>query len=206
MKKVVLLIFAVFVTVCSLETVAQSRVVEFDSPKMKVFLPPANMTNGRAIVACPGGGYTHLAQNHEGYYWAPYFNSMGYAYAVVEYRFPEGNRDIPMDDVKCCFKAFADSAEVWKINPDQVGIMGSSAGGHLASAIATHPTTDCKPAFQILFYPVISLEKDITHGARAEASWVRIPRMNWCANGRQTKKSVPTLLRPSWLCAAMTRW
>ncbi|MCD8385830.1 MAG: alpha/beta hydrolase [Bacteroidales bacterium] len=164
MKKVVLLIFAVFVSVCYLETEAQSRVVEFDSPKMKVFLPPANMTNGRAVVACPGGGYTHLAQNHEGYYWAPYFNSLGYAYAVVEYRFPEGNRDIPMDDVKCCFKAFSDSAEVWKINPGQVGIMGSSAGGHLASALATHPTANCKPAFQILFYPVISLENDITHG------------------------------------------
>lgn len=142
---------------------AQSRIIEFGEPTIKVFLPPKNMGNGKAIVACPGGGYTHLAQNHEGYYWAPFFNNLGFAYAVVEYRFPNGNKDLPMSDIKRCFKILTDSAAVWNIRADKIGIMGSSAGGHLASSIATHPVPECNPAFQILFYPVISLEKDITH-------------------------------------------
>ena len=148
---------------------AQSRVVEFESPRMKVFLPPKTMENGKAIVACPGGGYSHLAQNHEGYYWAPYFNDLGFAYAVVEYDLPAGDKNIPMNDVRKAFAVLKDSAENWNIHPDKIGIMGSSAGGHLASTIATRPTEECNPAFQILFYPVISLGKDITHaGTRKE--------------------------------------
>ncbi len=142
---------------------AQSRVIEFDSPKMKVFLPPANMTNGKAIVACPGGGYSRLAINHEGYYWSAFFNNLGFAYAVIEYNLPNGDRTIPMGDVEKGFKILTDSAEVWGINPLHIGIMGASAGGHLASTMATHPTEVCKPAFQILLYPVISLDSSITH-------------------------------------------
>lgn len=142
---------------------AQSRVVEFDSPKMKVFLPPKDMGNGFAVVACPGGGYSHLAQNHEGYYWAPFFNNLGFAYAVVEYNLPGGDKNIPLNDIRKAFVIMKDSAENWGINPDKIGIMGSSAGGHLASAVATHPTEDASPAFQILFYPVISLDNELTH-------------------------------------------
>ena len=147
----------------------QSKVVEFDSPKMKVFLPPKTTENGMAVVACPGGGYSHLAQNHEGYFWAPFFNNLGFAYAVVEYSLPKGNKQIPMNDIKEAFKILKDSAENWNIKTDKIGIMGSSAGGHLASTMATHPDEECRPAFQILFYPVISLEEDLTHkGTRKE--------------------------------------
>ena len=148
---------------------AQQKFFEIDNPRIKIFLPPKGMENGKAIVACPGGGYEHLAQNHEGYYWAPFFNNMGFAYAVVEYRFPKGDRNIPITDVEKAFQVLKDSAEVWKIQPEKIGIMGSSAGGHLASAIATHPTSAIKPAFQILFYPVISLDPEVTHrGTRRE--------------------------------------
>lgn len=158
------LILLTFLLSCTMAVFGQSRVIKFENPKVTVFLPPAGMENGKAVVACPGGGYTHLAQNHEGFYWAPFFNNLGYAFAVVEYRFPEGDRSKPIEDVEFAFKTLADNAEAWKINPDKIGIMGSSAGGHLASAIATHPTEVMKPAFQILFYPVISLESEITHG------------------------------------------
>lgn len=142
---------------------AQTQTVEFQSPKLTVTLPPEGLRNGKAVLACPGGGYSMLARGHEGFDWAPFFNDLGFAYAVVEYRMPEGNREIPMEDVRNAYKILVDSASVWGISPDAIGIMGSSAGGHLASTIATHPTTDCQPAFQVLFYPVITLEKELTH-------------------------------------------
>lgn len=142
---------------------AQSRVIKFENPKVTVFLPPKGMENGKAVVACPGGGYSHLSQNHEGFYWSPYFNNLGYALALVEYKLPNGDRNIPLQDVRDTFKILTDSAANWKISPDKIGIMGFSAGGHLASSISTHPTPTCKPAFQILLYPVISLEKELTH-------------------------------------------
>lgn len=163
MKRKLFLILTLLMSAPVFSCLAQSRVIEFDSPKMKVFLPPAGLGNGKAVVACPGGGYSHLARNHEGYFWAPFFNNLGIALAVVEYEMPNGDRTIPMSDVEETFKILTDSAEVWKINPDSIGVMGSSAGGHLASTMSTHPTAICKPAFQILFYPVISLDESITH-------------------------------------------
>lgn len=139
------------------------RVISFDTPKMKVFLPPSAQANGKALVCCPGGGYAMLATGHEGYDWAPFFNGEGLVLAVLEYRMPQGDRRVPMGDVEQAFKILTDSAAAWHINPEQIGIMGSSAGGHLASAVATHPTEQCRPAFQLLFYPVASLDNAITH-------------------------------------------
>lgn len=163
MKKITLAMLAALQWVIASPVHSQSRVIEFQTPKMKVFLPPSNISNGKAVVACPGGGYSHLAIHHEGYDWAPFFNNLGFAYAVVEYKLPYGNKSIPMEDVRECFRILTDSASSWKISPDRIGIMGSSAGGHLASTIATHLTEKCRPAFQILFYPVISLDNSITH-------------------------------------------
>ncbi|MDE6143565.1 MAG: alpha/beta hydrolase, partial [Muribaculaceae bacterium] len=100
---------------------------------------------------------------HEGHQWAPFFNGQGIAVAVLKYRLPNGDRSIPMNDVKTTFRTLRDSAENWKINPADIGIMGSSAGGHLASSIATHTDGVEKPDFQILFYPVVSLDPAITH-------------------------------------------
>lgn len=146
---------------CSLQSVAQCRVVTFDQPKMTVFLP--SQPSGKALVACPGGGYSGLAKMHEGYDWAPYFNDLGIAYAVLEYRLPGGDKSIPMADVDAAFKILADSAQAWHFDPAKIGVMGSSAGGHLASTMATHPTETCRPAYQVLFYPVISLDMAVTH-------------------------------------------
>ncbi|MCM1077678.1 MAG: alpha/beta hydrolase [Bacteroides sp.] len=142
---------------------AQSRIIEIANPKMTVYLPPKGLSNGKALVALPGGGYSHLAVDHEGRQWAPFFNEKGLAYAVLEYSMPNGDRTIPMRDVEAAFKLMADSASQWGFKPDSIGIMGSSAGGHLASTMATHQTELCQPAFQLLFYPVISLDQSITH-------------------------------------------
>lgn len=142
---------------------AQTRVIKIANPKMTVFLPPKGLESGKALIALPGGGYSHLAVNHEGFHWAPFFNKEGLAYAVLEYSMPKGDPSIPMKNVEAAFKIMADSAANWGFRPDSIGIMGSSAGGHLASTVATHPTEICQPAFQILFYPVISMNPEITH-------------------------------------------
>ena len=134
-----------------------------DTATMKVFLPRKEEATGRAVVICPGGGYQHLAMNHEGYDWAPFFNNMGIAAIVLKYRMPNGNCDVPIADAEEAMKLVRRNANAWNIKADQVGIMGFSAGGHLASTIATHSKGDAKPDFQILFYPVITMLPDITH-------------------------------------------
>ena len=118
---------------------------------------------GRAVVDCPGGGYSHLAMDHEGYQWAEYFNKQGIAYFVLKYRMPKGDRNIPLSDAYQAMRTVRDSAEVWHINKNDVGIMGFSAGGHLASSVSTHAEYDVRPNFSILFYPVISMDERITH-------------------------------------------
>lgn len=191
MKKTVFILLAVFQWMIISSADSQSRIIEFKSPKMKVFLPPGNMCNGKAIVACPGGGYSRLAKNHEGYYWSAFFNNLGFVYAVVEYRLPHGDKSIPMNDVRKCFGILTDSASVWKINPNEIGIMGSSAGGHLASSIATHPAEGCSPAFQILFYPVISLDEDITHRGTRKGFLGEVPSEKDVIEWSSDKKVVP---------------
>lgn len=148
-----------------LQVSAQSTPKPFDieQPSLRVFLPAPELATGRAVVACPGGGYSGLAVNHEGYDWAPYFNKQGIALIVLKYRMPKGDRTLPISDAEAAMKMVRDSADVWNLNPNDIGIMGSSAGGHLASTIATHAPEALRPNFQILFYPVITMYKSFTH-------------------------------------------
>ena len=148
-----------------LQVSAQSTPKPFDieQPSLRVFLPAPELATGRAVVACPGGGYSGLAVNHEGYDWAPYFNKQGIALIVLKYRMPKGARTLPISDAEAAMKMVRDSADVWNLNPNDIGIMGSSAGGHLASTIATHAPEALRPNFQILFYPVITMDKSFTH-------------------------------------------
>lgn len=134
-----------------------------DTAFVKVFLAPAEKATGRAVVICPGGGYTHLAMDHEGYDWAPVFNHWGISVLVLKYRMPHGVKEIPLEDAEEAVRLVRRHAQEWNIDPQQVGIMGSSAGGHLASTTATHATGDAKPDFQILFYPVITMDRSFTH-------------------------------------------
>lgn len=134
-----------------------------DMAKVWVYLPDEKKATGRAVVCCPGGGYTYLAMNHEGHDWAPFFTGQGIAFVVVKYRMPHGVCTVPAEDAKEAMKLVRRNAEAWHINKDDVGIMGFSAGGHLASTVATHASGEAKPDFQILFYPVISMEQGVTH-------------------------------------------
>lgn len=134
-----------------------------DTAWVKVYLPEANRATGRAIVICPGGGYSHLAMQHEGTDWAPFFNNMGIAAIVLHYRMPNGEKQVPMEDAMQAIRLVRANAKNWHINANDIGIMGSSAGGHLASTIATHAPADAMPNFQVLFYPVITLDPGFTH-------------------------------------------
>ena len=134
-----------------------------EKAEMTIFLPEAKKSTGRGIIICPGGGYQYLAMDHEGYDWAPFFNQQGIAAFILKYRMPKGNYKVPISDAEEAIKIVRNNAKNWNIDPNQIGIMGSSAGGHLASTIATHSKGEAKPNFHILFYPVITMDPTFTH-------------------------------------------
>lgn len=149
-----------------------------DTARVRVFLPNKESATGRAVVICPGGGYGHLAMEHEGYDWATFFNQEGIAAIVLKYRMPHGNHKVPISDAEEAIRLVRRNSGNWNINPDDIGIMGSSAGGHLASTIATHSEKDAKPNFQILFYPVITMMPDITHRGSHDNFLGKDPKKN----------------------------
>jgi acetyl esterase/lipase len=133
---------------------------------IRVYLP--EQPNGMAVIACPGGGYEHLAMDKEGYDFGPWLNQQNIACIVLKYRLPYGDSEIPLADAKQAMRIVKANAEQWHIHPEKIGIMGFSAGGHLASTLATHFDTDTRPAFQILFYPVITMDENYTHKGSRE--------------------------------------
>lgn len=132
-------------------------------PSIRVYLPEKDKANGKAILVVPGGGYRMLSISQEGHLWAAELVPQGIATIVLSYRMPNGNKEVPMSDATEAMRLIRANAEKWNIDATKVGIMGSSAGGHLASTIATHNDEATRPNFQILFYPVISMDKSITH-------------------------------------------
>ncbi|MCR5360608.1 MAG: alpha/beta hydrolase fold domain-containing protein [Bacteroidales bacterium] len=170
MKKIALFV-TIALSVCS--AVAQSTERKFvlknsadGGSEITVYLPKSDAAaaaNGRAIVDCPGGGYTNLSMQFEGHDWAEFYNAQGIAYVVLKYRMPKGDRNIPLSDAYNAIRTVRDSAQAWHINPYNVGIQGFSAGGHLASAVSTHAPMPVRPDFSILFYPVTSMWEKETH-------------------------------------------
>ena len=128
-----------------------------------LYVYPAKKGNGMAIVACPGGGYSHLAMAHEGKSMADWFNSQGITYAVLRYRMPNGHREVPLEDAVEALRTMRRMSSELKIDPARVGIMGFSAGGHLAAYTSNFADDADKPAFSVLFYPVITGEAWLCH-------------------------------------------
>lgn len=167
------LLLTISIAMLSMSSFAQSTARKFTlknsadgQSELTVYLPSPDAlgkSNGRVIVDCPGGGYSHLAMQHEGHDWAEFYNNQGIAFAVLKYRMPKGDRNIPLSDAYNALRTVRDSAKVWHLNPNNVGIQGFSAGGHLASAVSTHAPMDVRPNFSILFYPVISMDERLTH-------------------------------------------
>lgn len=146
-------------------------------PTLTVFLPPKEKANGTAVVICPGGGYWVNAIGHEGYDVAKKFNEAGIAAFVLKYRIPNAatmvNKEIgALQDAQQAIKTVRAGAAKWNLNPGHIGIMGFSAGGHLASTEGTHfnnqlienkENVSLRPDFMILIYPVISFQDSVGH-------------------------------------------
>lgn len=129
----------------------------------------AQHPNGVAIVMCPGGGYAILASLHEGHDMASWFTTQGITYVVLKYRMPNGNYEVPLSDAEQAVRLVRQHAAEWGIDATKVGVMGASAGGHLAASLATlYSSKETRPDFQILFYPVISMKEGVTHQGSRE--------------------------------------
>ncbi|WP_461643812.1 alpha/beta hydrolase [Labilibaculum euxinus] len=147
------------------------------NPYLDVYPAPKEKSNGTAVVICPGGAYVGMAVKHEGSQVAKWLNSLGVTAFVLKYRLPNDsimkNKTIaPLQDGQRAIRIVRSHAKEWGINPQKIGIMGFSAGGHMASTLSTHynekvyesdDLTSARPDFSLLIYPVISMEKGITH-------------------------------------------
>ena len=143
-------------------TIDGNRVCDVSNPRVDIFLP--EKPNGQAVIICPGGGYARLATDHEGWMFAEWFNQRGITAVVLYYRMPNGHSNIPCKDVLTAVELVRSKAEEWNINPSKVGVMGFSAGGHVAATALTKYTSEAnKPSFGVLIYPVITMKEQYTH-------------------------------------------
>jgi acetyl esterase/lipase len=154
-----------------------TRCERVTNPDLTVFLPSAGKANGTAVLICPGGGYSTLAFDHEGNAIAGWLNDNGVAGIILKYRLPSDkimiNKSIgPLQDAQEAMRIIRRNAERWNINATKIGVIGFSAGGHLASTLSTHyaenvykvsDNVSARPDFSILVYPVISFDTAITH-------------------------------------------
>jgi acetyl esterase/lipase len=146
-------------------------------PTLSVFVPKETKTNQTAILIFPGGGYAHLSMEKEGTNVAEWLNSLGITAFVVKYRLPSDlimkSKSVgPLQDAQEAIRYVRSNAAKWNIDPNKIGTIGFSAGGHLASTLATHFddkvykskfNSSARPDFSILIYPVISMHSNITH-------------------------------------------
>lgn len=157
MKKILYLLLCVLIVGCHSTSRDTFEMTLSDDGAAVLYGYLPHHPSGRAVVCCPGGGYAGLALGHEGKDWSRFFNERGIAFFVLQYRMPGGDRTRPMEDALKALETVRSHAEAWHVNPNDVGIMGSSAGGHLAAVTSVLSDISVRPAFQILFYPVISM-------------------------------------------------
>jgi acetyl esterase/lipase len=148
-----------------------------DKPSLTIYLPSKKTATGAAVVICPGGGYGHLSMDREGQQTADWLNSIGVAGFILKYRHRGTGygHPAPLQDAQRAIRIVRSRAKEWDIDPERVGILGFSAGGHLASSAGTHfqnnyyevkdaiDRISCRPDFMILIYPVITLDDSFTH-------------------------------------------
>jgi acetyl esterase/lipase len=148
-----------------------------DKPTLAISLPPADKANGAAVVVCPGGGYGGLAMSYEGVDVGAWLNTLGVTAFVLKYRHHGTGyqHPSPLEDAQRAIRTVRARAAEWKVDPARIGILGFSAGGHLASSAGTHfdkgksdsddpiERAGCRPDFLVLCYPVISFTTPYTH-------------------------------------------
>ena len=166
-----------------------------DDAWIEIFLP--EKCNGEMIVICPGGGYSYCSYEGEGALAADWCLQRGIAACVVLYRMPNGHANVPLTDVQNAFRYCRARAAEWGVN--KIGVMGFSAGGHLAASASTLFVDELtRPDFSVLVYPVITLEEFTTHaGTRQNLLGDRVFRMqveNWSRDTRVSAKTPPAIL------------
>ena len=149
---------------------------DIDQPSLAPYVVPAGRGTGTAVVVCPGGGYRNLAMDHEGDQIAKWLNSLGVSAFVLKYRLgPKYHHPVELGDAQRAIRTVRSKASEYRVAPDRIGIMGFSAGGHLAATASTHfdagkadaddpiDRAGSRPDFSILGYPVISMTESWTH-------------------------------------------
>jgi acetyl esterase/lipase len=185
------------------------RISKVQTPDISVFLPSKKNRTGAAVVICPGGGYYILAYDWEGEDIAKFWNSKGVTAIVLKYRLPTSEAQIepymsPLMDAQRAMRLVRFHAKDWGIDPGRIGIMGFSAGGHLASSLSTHydsgdmkaidpvEKVSCRPDFSILMYPVISFTGEFQHsGSRKALVGEDKELMNYFSSELQVTKDTP---------------
>jgi acetyl esterase/lipase/lysophospholipase L1-like esterase len=188
-------------------------------PTLTVFLPPPDKATGVGVIICPGGGYQILATSHEGTDVAKKLNEAGVAGFVLRYRLPNtatmsDKRFGPLMDAQRAVQLVRENARSWNLDPNKIGIMGASAGGHLAATASTHfkdekidnpKRTSLRPDFTILNYPVISFQDGLTHGGSREnligtAAGLNSNDIDYFSNEQQVSAQTP----PAFITAPLT--
>lgn len=172
-------------------------------PRIDIYMPTHNKSKEgvTALLSCPGGGYSYTSIVNEGLNVAKYFVPRGYAVVVLKYRLPNGHENIPLSDAIRAMEILRDSATVWGLNPQKIGVIGFSAGGHLAASLVTKYTSaKSRPDFGLLVYPVISFDKNVYHGGSCRQLLGEKPTAeqieNWSLD-KQVTETTP----PCWLVA-----
>jgi acetyl esterase/lipase len=140
-----------------------SPAISQTTPDITVYPADKEKNTGKAVLICPGGGYSHLATKHEGSDFAEWLSGNGITAVVLKYRMPNHHYTWPLEDAQQAMRTIRENAVNWDVNPHEVGVMGFSAGGHLASTLLTHYDSVSRPDFGILFYPVITFDPAYTH-------------------------------------------
>jgi acetyl esterase/lipase len=186
------------------------RISEVTVPTLTVYVPEKGKANGTSVIICPGGGYWILAASHEGSDVAKEFNKMGVTAFVLKYRIPNEKAQIdrtiaPLQDAQQAIRMVRKEALKYGINPNRIGIMGFSAGGHLAATASTHymkpvgenaDETNVRPDFSILVYPVISF-KEFGHKGSADQLIGKTPTPDMVelySNETQVTKDTPPVI------------
>lgn len=139
-------------------------IVKITNPRMYVYPAAADNNTGTAVLICPGGGYSGVSVIKEGEEIAQWFNTKGVTAFVLYYRMPNRHHNIPLKDAQTALQIIHQRAKEWKVDRKQIGIVGFSAGGHLAATVGTlFDNKTNRPAFMILGYPVITMQEGTTH-------------------------------------------
>jgi len=181
-------------TVCEVGNLTIEDITLSTGAVLKLYKSPEEKANGRAILILPGGGYSFVSSIYEGTDWVPMFNDLGYTAAILIYTTPPTAPDGPLSEAREAMRYLRENAEEWHVTTGEIGVIGFSAGGHLASTVATHTTGDELPAFQILVYPVITMDASYTHmGSRNNllGSNPSYSLVNLYSNEKQVTKETP---------------